>query len=1410
MKKKSLLGLIVMLFFTTQLYAQTVVYYNDFTGYTTGGYTLGGTPFVTFMPNSSSSASGVGYAGSSVGVTIASTWPVTPNQLAAYVDMLYIGTNNGHYQQAGALSTFSAPFSPTLSSNPSLVEWTFNMRTSNAQTGFATSQDAAITILCSDAGFCATGSGYAVTFDPSVAGGSSIRLVKYTGGLTGTVTNIISSATSTLASPTNYASIRVTYSPFTNRWTLHVRDDGPTMFNNPATGTLSFVGNAIDATYTSTAMSYFGFHVNYSVTSPAIPSPQIEYAYFDNFRVSVGCMPIMGATEVCTGNTSLLSHDAVDGTWNSVPASVATIDPSGLLHGITPGTAIVTYTIGTCVVNTTVTVNTLPAPITGTLEVCEGLTTTLTHTASGGTWNSGAVAIAGVDAVGVVTGIAAGISNITYTPPTGCPTISMLTVNPMPAAITGMAVVCEGLTTTLSSATGGGSWSSSDADVATIDGSGMVSGIAGGICSITYALFTGCFVTKNVTVNSLPSAGTITGTAIVCPTATTTLSNSIGGGVWSSSNLTRAVVSATGVVTGIAAGTSTISYTVTNSCGTATATVVVTVNPSPNAGTVTGTGVVCPVGTTSLSNPTADPGGVWTSLSTAIATVGASSGIVTGVAAGTATISYTVTNSCGTTAVTKIVTVNPMPNSGIITGATTTCPAGTSTLSNPTGDAGGIWASITTATATINASTGLVLGVAPGTTTISYTVTNSCGTSATTTIFTVNLLPSAGIITGTPTVCPAATTVLSNGVGGGVWSSSTPANATINVTGTVTGVLAGTSTISYAVTNSCGTAVATRVVTVTPLPNAGGITGIATVCQGLTTTLSNATPGGTWSSATSGIATVDISGTVTGIAAGTAVISYAVTNSCGTAATTRNVTVNALPAPIAGIANVCVSATTVLTDADPGGTWTRSNTNVTIGAGTGIVTGMTTGTVTITYTLPTTCMTTATVTVNSLPIIYNVTGGGGYCGGGAGVHIGLSGSEPGINYQLYNAATAVLSPVVGGGSSIDFGALTAAGVYTVQAVNVTTSCAQSMSGSAAITLDPFMVPSVSIVPSYSVSACAGATVTYIAVPVNGGALPTYQWYVNGIAVGTPVNHYSYMPTNGDIVSVMLFPEGICVLPTTATAAHLVSVLPPGTPSVNISVSPGSIVCSGDPVVFAATPVLGGTAPAYVWVRNGINVATGPTYTYAPGTGDAVFCKMTSNYICRSVDVVNSNTVTMTVTSGAPAPTVDITANPGTTISAGQTVTLNATTTGGTVLKSYKWAVNGIHISGATNSVFVSNTFSNGSIATCEVTNSDACANSTLKSIVIHVGATGVHENTSISGGINLYPNPNNGVFVFNIHSAINENVHVTITNMLGEKVKEVSCSTNIDKEVLLDIAKGIYLLTAITTSQRENVIFVVQ
>jgi len=69
---------------------------------------------------------------------------------------------------------------------------------------------------------------------------------------------------------------------------------------------------------------------------------------------------------------------------------------------------------------------------------------------------------------------------------------------------------------------------------------------------------------------TVPVAGPITGIDSVCIDSTILLTDSFAGGIWSSSDVTRAVVTG-GIVTGRSTGTDTIRYSIPNPCGNATA-----------------------------------------------------------------------------------------------------------------------------------------------------------------------------------------------------------------------------------------------------------------------------------------------------------------------------------------------------------------------------------------------------------------------------------------------------------------------------------------------------------------------------------------------------------------------------------------------------------------------------------------------------------------------------------------------------------------------------------------------------------------------------------------------------------------------------------------------------------------------
>ena len=105
----------------------------------------------------------------------------------------------------------------------------------------------------------------------------------------------------------------------------------------------------------------------------------------------------------------------------------------------------------------------------------------------------------------------------------------------------------------------------------------------------------------------------------------------------------------------------------------------------------------------------------------------------------------------------------------------------------------------------------------------------------------------------------------------------------------------------------------------------------------------------------------------------------------------------------------------------------------------------------------------ANVVVNALPGLHTVGGGGSYCSAGAGLPISLDNSDLGIHYQLLDGGVVVPGAVViGTGFPVNFAAQTAAGTYTVVGSNLSTTCTNTMTGSATINI-------ISLPTAYTVS-----------------------------------------------------------------------------------------------------------------------------------------------------------------------------------------------------------------------------------------------------------------------------------------------------------------------------------------------------
>jgi len=721
----------------------------------------------------------------------------------------------------------------------------------------------------------------------------------------------------------------------------------------------------------------------------------------------------------------------------------------------------------------------------------------------------------------------------------------------------------------------------------------------------------------------------------------------------------------------------------------------------------------------------------------------------------------------------RSVSINPIPAAFTITGGGAYCAGGTGMNIGLSGSVTGINYRLYNGLAPVGAAkagTGLAISFGPQTASGSYTVVASnavtgCSSNMTgSTSIIINPLPSAFSLTGGGAYCAGdagvnvGLTASNSGISYQLYLGTSTAGTPITGTGSSLNFGLLTSPGTYTITatdisTGCNRVMTgSKTVTINTLPSAYNVTGGGAYCAGGT-------------------------GVTVGLALSGSGISYQLYK--GTSITGT---------PLAGTGSSLNFG--LQTNA---GTYTITGTDVSTGCSK-VMTGS------------------KAVIMNPLPVVFNVTGGGAYCAGGTGYHVNLNNSNEGIRYQLYNGTTAVGAPLAGTASALDYGLKTAGGTYTVIATDTLTGCVKTMNGSATITVNPVLVPSVTVAVSTGKTVCAGTSAIYSVTPVNGGTTPSYQWTVNRVNASTS-GSYTYVPVNGDTVAVVMTSSEACAAPLTATNKAVMNVIKNETPSVTIATT-ADTVCSGSSVTLSATPIFGGTSPAYSWYVNGTKKSSAITYNYVPVDGDVVYFQLVSNYRCLTVPVAHSTDITMSVTSPI-IPSVTISSSNGFRINPGQSDTLVATVTKG-VSPKYQWYKGSSMIAGATSATLVRKDFANGDSITCVVTNTDACGLSSFNGVKFMSGS--VLQVASVGGGIDVtvMPNPNKGTFTVkgNIGTANDEPVTLEVTNMLGQVVytgKVVLQNGAIDAQVQLNntVASGMYTLNVISGNERSALHIVV-
>ncbi|MCK4664484.1 MAG: choice-of-anchor J domain-containing protein [Bacteroidales bacterium] len=243
-------------------------------------------------------------------------------------------------------------------------------------------------------------------------------------------------------------------------------------------------------------------------------------------------------------------------------------------------------------------------------------------------------------------------------------------------------------------------------------------------------------------------------------------------------------------------------------------------------------------------------------------------------------------------------------------------------------------------------------------------------------------------------------------------------------------------------------------------------------------------------------------------------------------------------------------------------------------------------------------------------------------------------------------------------------------------------------------------------------------------------------------------------------------------------------------SVNVTFNPIPYINLGDDTTMCEDETIeliaGTTDNNYIWTKTGLSdtlsINNTLTVDYTLGSG---------NYIVEAINIYNcSNTDNIQITFN-PLPVVDLGID---TTVAEATITLNA----GEGYATYIWSKDNVIISGETSNELIVN-----ETATYMVTVTDANGCEGFDEIVITF-ITDINDITGLNTRVNIYPNPNQGLFNLEIFSNNNTDFAIEIINVQGQVVYSKNIlnvseySENID---ISGFSKGFYYLKVNTGNE---------
>ena len=1012
-------------------------------------------------------------------------------------------------------------------------------------------------------------------------------------------------------------------------------------------------------------------------------------------------------------------NSAYTTNWNVTDVAWSDGGKSLNRTGVAAGTYTLTYSdIAGTTQSTTVVVgtnNVTPSVLvditTGSQTICAGTNVTFTATpTNGGTtpvyqWKKNGVNVGTNSATYSTTDLVNGdivtcvlTSNACVTPTTATATSTpiTMTVNTVPTVepITGATSVSIDASATFTSAPAGGVWNSSNTAVATVNSSGVVTGISTGTATISYTVTNGCgptTVTKEVSVLNLAKYCLVykpirNGNYLdLHLNLKADGANFRMGAVNLQFKYKKAVLTSPTLLSNTLESTGNyrdVSFTNPNLVGIASDDILGSLNAdfSGLTGTgklipMTGDGVEIAVIRFTIANTTASPnlrtyengdrGIVVYSDAPTLLTKGTCTDYdIYNYAALSTSISY------GTAAYCRSESAQQITVDGTSGGTFSSQPAGL-TLNTSTGE-------ITPTTST------------EGTYSVYYSIPSSGGAQAVTTV-TINALPTASIVGLNTTYCGDVTDVPLVG---------NPAGGTFTLDGTTTvtslnpSILsAGLHTLVYSYNNANGCAATTsQAVYINAIPNISSGLTPSTVCEGSPINLSVAVTGSSltfqWKKGENNIAgATSNSYSITSATPSDAGTYTLVVSGCTATPLTSDATVVVNTAPIIGTqpaasTTVCVGLPINLSVAATGTAltyqWKKGGVNIS---------GANAATYTIanptvddagTYAVaiggtcaPSVTSTNAVVILNTAPsITTQPTTSTTVCAGEA-ISLSVAATGTGLTYQWQKGGVDIQ-----GANSATYSVATStaadAGTYTVL---IGGTCTPSVTSANAVVVVN-TAPSVTTQPTASTTVCVGAAVT-LSVAATGTGL-TYQWKKDGVDIlnATSATYALGTTVVGDMGIYTVSIGGTCAPSVTSAEAEVIINTAPA-----IALQPLDVTtCEGSAINLGVYAT--GSGLTYQWAKGGapISGATAATYLISTATsGDAGSYSVSVGGTCGAT--VNSTAATVVVNTP-----VSITTPPAsTTVCAGASITLSVGATGTGL--TYQWKKSGINIENATSATY---------------------------------------------------------------------------------------------------------------------------